>query len=239
MAWHKFWTWSALSLALLIALAAFEQQRSAVIVAGPACSGTGAIDSEERLLLDLINGYRADHDLSPYTLSHHLNRSASWKVNDIAAHGYFAHDDTPIGRPWGQRIRDCGYRFNVYLGENLAGGDSTAAGALDIWQHSPGHDALLLSDTFRAIGIGRAKDGNGYWYWAMDVGGQTDPRRAGGDVDCDDDIDTIDAGLVLQRAAGYIISLRCETEADLDNSASVTAMDALLLLQNASRQQGS
>jgi uncharacterized protein YkwD len=201
--------------------------------AGPNCSATGSIDAEELRLLQLINNYRTQYGVTQLVFSNALNRSAAWKAQHVADNGYFAHDDTPISRTWQQRMRDCGYTANTYLGENLAGGDSTAAGALRIWQNSPGHNALMLDGTFRAVGLGRARDASGYWYWAMDVGGEVDARIAGGDVDCNNRINTVDASLILQRAAGLTPSLPCDTEADADNSGTVDAADALLVLQHA------
>jgi uncharacterized protein YkwD len=201
--------------------------------AGPTCEGTGSVDSEELRLLQLINTYRAQNGVSQLIFSNSLNRSAAWKVQHIADNGYFAHDDVPIDRTWTQRIRDCGYTINTFLGENLAGGDSTAAGALRIWQNSPGHNALLLDGTFRAVGLGRGRDSAGYWYWAMDVGGEVDARIAGGDVDCNNRIDTVDASLILQLAANLASSLPCETDADANNDGEVNAADALLVLQYA------
>jgi hypothetical protein len=201
--------------------------------AGPNCDSTGSIDSEELQLLRLINNYRTQNGHQPFVFSHNLNRSAAWKAQDIADNDYVAHDDTPIGRTWDARVRECGYTFNTFLGENIAGGDSTASGALDIWQHSPGHNALLLDDTFRAAGIGRAHNAGGYWYWVLDVGGTLDARVAGGDVDCNGRVDTVDASLILQRSAGLVSALECDTEADADNSGTVDATDALLVLQYA------
>ncbi len=219
-----------LAVALLFAHVGHVAPRAS---AGPNCDNTGSIDSEELQLLRLINNYRTQNGHQPLIFSHDLNRSAAWKAQDIAANDYFAHDDTPIGRPWTARIRDCGYTFNTYLGENIAGGDPTAAGALSIWQHSPSHNALLLDDNFRAVGIGRAHNADGYWYWVMDVGGIVDARVAGGDVDCNGHVDTVDASLILQRAADLLAALDCETEADADNSGAIDATDALLVLQYA------
>lgn len=201
--------------------------------AGPDCETTGSIDSEELQLLRLINDYRTQNGHQPFVFSHNLNRSAAWKAQDIADRDYFAHDDTPIGRTWDARIRDCGYTFNTFLGENIAGGDPTPAGTLDVWQHSPGHNALLLDDTFRAAGIGRAHNAAGYWFWVLDVGGVVDTRVAGGDVDCNGRVDTLDASLILQRAAALVTELSCDTEADADSSGAVDATDALLVLQHA------
>ena len=221
---------SLLAVALLFAQFGHSTPRTN---AGPNCDASGSIDSEELQLLRLINDYRTQNGNQPLIFSNSLNRSAAWKAQDIADRDYFAHNDIPIGREWTARIRDCGYTFNTYLGENLAGGDPAAAGTLGIWQHSPSHDGLILDDTFQAIGIGRAQDADGYWYLVMDVGGVVDASIAGGDVDCNGRVDTVDASLILQRAAGLVTALDCETEADADSSGTVDATDALLVLQYA------
>jgi uncharacterized protein YkwD len=226
----------SISLIALLAVAAlFAQLGHAAprASAGPNCDATGSIDSEELELLRLINDYRAQNGHQPLIFSSSLSRSAAWKAQDIADRNYFAPNDTPIGREWAARIRDCGYTFNTFLGENIAGGDWTAAGTLGIWQHSTSHNGLLLDDTFRAIGIGRAHNASGYWYWVMDVGGTVDARIAGGDVDCNGRVDTVDASLILQRAAALVSTLDCDTEADADSSGTVDATDALLVLQYA------
>jgi len=219
------------TLTVLAAFCALSVLGASPALAGPNCNSTGSIDSEELQLLRLINNYRVANGRQQYIFSHSLNRSAAWKAQHIADNDYFAHDDVPISRTWQERIRNCGYTFNTYLGENLAGGNPAASGAIDIWQHSPGHNALLLSDTFRAIGIGRARSVSGYWYWVADFGGELDARIAGGDVDCSGRVDTIDATLVLQRGAGFVVALECESESDADGSGTVDAADALFILQ--------
>jgi uncharacterized protein YkwD len=197
------------------------------------CDSTGAVDAEELHLFGLINDYRAQNGHEPFVFSHHLNRSAAWKAQDMADEGYVAHDDTPIDRTWDNRIRACGYTFNTYFGENIAGGDPTAAGTLDVWQHSSSHNALMLNDTFVAAGIGRAYNADGYPFWVLDVGGVADPPGAGGDVDCSGRVDAADATLILQRSAGLVSAFPCDTEADMDASGRVSPMDALLVLQEA------
>jgi uncharacterized protein YkwD len=203
--------------------------------AGSNCDPTGAIDSQELDFLRRINNYRSQHGLQPLVLSNSLNRSAAWKAGHMAARDYLAHDDQGIGRTWSQRIRDCGYGYNAYLGEVLAGGDAGGESPFNIWHNSPGHDEQMLGENYRAIGIGRASNGGQAppYYWAVDFGSELDARIAGGDVDCNGRVDTIDASLLLQRTAGLVVSLECETEADADNDGSVGPTDALLVLQYA------
>ena len=226
---------SACFVALLAALALIAQLGQAIphAAAGSSCDASASLDGEEARFFSLINDYRQQHGLSQLILSSALSRSAAWKAQNMADNNYFAHDDTPIGRRWLDRIRACGYAANTFIGENIAAGDSTAAGALNIWRTSPGHNAQMLNDTYHAIGVGRAynRGSDSGWYWVTDFGGVADTTISGGDVDCDGKIDSVDATLILQASAGMVSSLRCAAQADVDRSGTVDAADALLVLQ--------
>jgi uncharacterized protein YkwD len=194
------------------------------------CNADPSLDSEEREFLRLINVYRNQSGLPPLALSENLNRAAAWKANHMAVHNYFAHDDTPIGRTWGQRIRDCGYTLNTFRGENLAAGNGAAAAAFEQWRNSPGHNANMLSPNFRVIGIGRAYNASSTydWYWATDFGGASD---GAGDVSCSDGLNPIDAALILQYAAGLSGGLPCASRGDMNADGRIDAADALMVLQ--------
>ncbi len=145
-------------------------------VAGPNCTVDASIDTEEAEFLRLINEYRQQNGLSSLELSDALSRAAAWKSQDMATNGYFAHDDTPIGRTWTQRLSDCGYTFGTWLGENIAAGNASAAATFQQWRDSPGHNANMLSANFAAVGIGRAFAASSVygWYWTTDFGGVVD-----------------------------------------------------------------
>ncbi len=134
------------------------------------------LDSEEQAFLTLINDYRVANGLAPLTASYPLTRASAWKSKDMGVQSYFAHDDTPISRTWVQRIRDCGYGYNTYLGENIAAGYTTASAVFNGWKNSPGHNANMLGTNYTTIGIGRHYvGGSPYgWYWTTDFGGYDD-----------------------------------------------------------------
>ncbi len=52
-----------------------------------------------------------------------------------------------------------------------------------------------------------------------------------GDVDCDGDIDSVDALQVLRKVAGIVDSLPCEEAADVDGNKSINSVDALHILR--------
>ena len=168
---------AALILTVMLAIAAGTAfaQRSATPAAGAGdCTADPALDSEEQAFLTLINNHRAQNGKGPLAASMTLSKAAQWKSNDMGVNDYFAHDD--LTRSWVDRIRDCGYGYNTYLGENIAAGISSAQSAFDLWKNSPGHNANMLGSNYTAIGIGRAYvSGSPYgWYWSTEFGGYSD-----------------------------------------------------------------
>jgi uncharacterized protein YkwD len=58
------------------------------------------------------------------------------------------------------------------MGENVLAGRSSAGGALNLWKSSSGHNANMLNPSWKAIGIGRWVNANGYYkyYWTTTFG---------------------------------------------------------------------
>lgn len=164
---------AAIVLGVLLTMPFAQSTASRVSAAGD-CTVDATMDSEEQAFLTLINNHRAQNGLGPLTASYMLTKAAAWKSKDMATNNYFAHDD--LSRNWVQRIRDCGYGFNTYLGENIAAGYTTAQQVFDGWKNSPGHNANMLGANYTTIGIGRYYvPGSTYgWYWTTDFGGFSD-----------------------------------------------------------------
>ena len=244
----RLWAIAALVAATMSALVATGEPASA----GPSCNidqTASSIDGQEQEVLQLINEYRQNNGLAPLQLSSTLNKSAAWKSKDMADNSYFGHDDTPIGRSWTQRFRDCGYGYNTFTGEIIAAGDGTGAGTFEQWRSSASHSGNMLNTNYSAIGIGRAYNASSPygWYWTADFGGVADgytpppaatPARPpptgpvpAGDANCDRYVDSIDALMMLQLTAGLIPSLPCQEEADADGDGQITAIESALVLQ--------
>ncbi len=138
-------------------------------------------DSEELAFLSLINNYRTQNGLGTLTISTNLNRGSAWMTEDLATNNYFAHTDS-LGRSAYQRAIDCGYPSGA--GENLAAGGawSSAQAAFNAWQNSPGHNANMLGQYYKQIGIARFYlAGSQYgWYWATTFGTTDDGSGGGG-----------------------------------------------------------
>ena len=52
-----------------------------------------------------------------------------------------------------------------------------------------------------------------------------------GDVNCDENVDSIDAALILQFSAGLVGSLACQEDADVNGSGDIDSIDATIVLQ--------
>jgi uncharacterized protein YkwD len=109
--------------------------------------------------LCLINRERTRRGMSRLRLNSRLSKAARGHSTDMVRRHYFAHT-SPTGSTFAERIRSTGYLGSARswtIGENLVWGtkrQSTPAGALDMWMHSPLHRANILRRAFREVGIG-------------------------------------------------------------------------------------
>jgi uncharacterized protein YkwD len=223
---------AVLSVLVAFGLAAALGWTAPPALSGPNCDADASIDSQEQEFLRLINDYRGQNGLAPLALSDTLNHAAAWKSQHMATEGYFAHDDTPIGRTWVERLRDCGYSYNTWLGENILAASETAAAAFERWLNSAGHNANMLSSNYTAIGIGRAYvAGSPHgWYWTTDFGGDGDghsPPPASypcADLNGDGKVLVADILFVVNR---YQTG---ESAADLNGDGVVSSSDVLIVI---------
>jgi predicted outer membrane repeat protein len=79
-------------------------------------------------------------------------------------------------------------------------------------------------------GLLRPVDGDGDGSPVCDIGA-FEVQVALGDVNCDGEIDPIDAALVLQHTAGLVPSLSCQAAGDASQDGAINAIDAALILQ--------
>ena len=138
-------------------------------------------DSEEKAFLTLINNYRAQNTKVARTASVTLNRAASWMAYDMATKNYFSHTDS-LSRSPSTRMKQCDATVPG-SGENIAAGTlrDTAQEAFDAWKASSGHNANMLTGSFRQIGIARYYHGPSRydWYWVTDFSTADDGTRLG------------------------------------------------------------
>jgi uncharacterized protein YkwD len=110
-------------------------------------------------LLEAINHTRAAHGLRAVQGAPSLRTIALGHSSDMLRRGYFAHT-SPTGSTLSYRIQRSGFisEYAWTAGETLAWGWGTRAGAkatIQAWLNSPEHRAILLSSTYRWVGIGR------------------------------------------------------------------------------------
>jgi uncharacterized protein YkwD len=141
---------ASLTLAVSCLLAALSVSPITATAAAP------RVDGKERAIVRAINRQRAKHGLAKVKTSRRLARAAdfhSWEMLDA---NYFAHESRD-GSPFDQRVRR--YARHRSLGETLAMlggcGKGSARRVVRMWMRSPGHRAILLSSTYRRIGLGK------------------------------------------------------------------------------------
>lgn len=147
----------------------------ALAAAGPACAGDLSATAQAA-----ISRYRAEHGLPPVTPDPKLMRLAAEQANAMARAGVMDHS---VDRPF--QVRMASYSPEIAV-ENIAAGTKTFASTLDIWQHSPSHDANLRRAGVTRFGIASAEapDSKYKIFWALIMAGTAKPhhgvRVAGG-----------------------------------------------------------
>jgi uncharacterized protein YkwD len=116
------------------------------------------MSSQEAEVLRLVNVERAAAGCSPLVANATLNTVARAHSTDMAVQGYFSH-----------RSKDAGYNGRA-MGENIAGGQTTAAAVMSGWMKSPGHRANILRCGYKEIGVGYHKGGSYRHYWTQNFG---------------------------------------------------------------------
>jgi uncharacterized protein YkwD len=116
-----------------------------------------------------ISRYRAEHGLPAVTPDSKLMQLASEQANAMARAGVLDHD---VARPFQVRIVSYGPEVAV---ENIAAGTRTFSATLDLWEHSPGHDANLRKAGVSRFGIASAESPNSKYkvFWALVMAGAT------------------------------------------------------------------
>jgi uncharacterized protein YkwD len=125
---------------------------TAVAAAGPA-----RLDAREEAMIRGINHARARYGLGPVRVSHRLNRAADFHSWEMLDGNYFAHASRD-GGPFDARVHRFAHPRAV--GETLAMlggrcGRGSARRVVRMWMHSAGHRAILLSGTYRRVGLAK------------------------------------------------------------------------------------
>jgi hypothetical protein len=128
-------------------------------------------------LVYLTNLERVSRGVPPLKAAPELMAAAQFHSDWMASHNCFRHNCS--GEPgWVARIVNAGYLNYELLGENIAGGQSTASAAISAWMGSAGHRANMLNPGFREAGGGYAYSASARYrhYWTMDFGSRRDDQ---------------------------------------------------------------
>jgi uncharacterized protein YkwD len=122
----------------------------------------------DRATLCLLNVERKRFRLPTLRLSDRLDNSAQSWTNTMVHDHSFSH-----GSDFGSRISATGFDWSQ-IGENIADGYRTPAGAVTAWMRSTGHCQNILSPEFREVGAG-FDDGTAvgsyqHGTWTLDLG---------------------------------------------------------------------
>ncbi len=126
-------------------------------------------DDLAQQVLTLINIERARVGVAPLSWDPTLAGIAEDFACTMAAQDFFDHVNPANGEGPAERAIEGGYEF-FGIGENLAGGQTTAAAAVEGWLDSPGHRDNLLSPEWRETGIGVRRGGSLRIYWVQEFG---------------------------------------------------------------------
>jgi uncharacterized protein YkwD len=133
-----------------------------------------AAEELERPILDQLNAVRRAHGLRPLRLSSALARAADDHVRALALAGQFRHEwsDGRAFNTWIRRYYPIGGARFWSVGENLiwSSGGLDAAQTANAWLASPSHRRVLLTPSWRELGIGVVRaQGAGGRYGGADV----------------------------------------------------------------------
>jgi len=156
----------------------------------PVSSG-GFTREIESSILRFTNDERRLNGISAFLTNSCLNEIARAHSEDMAANGYFSHDNLrgqdpsaraslhgcPIQKQMGGGMTMIGIGENIgkmptgnVVGHGYVSDtpQSVARAQVDSWMGSPGHRANILNPTYSSLGVGTAKDAYGYYISTQD-----------------------------------------------------------------------
>ena len=125
--------------------------------AAAAANRSARLDNRERAIVRSINHQRAKYGLAPVRANARLSRAADYHSWEMLDANYFAHTSRD-GGPFDERVRR--FANKRALGETLAMlggrcGSGSARRVVRMWMNSPPHRSILLSSSYRRVGVGK------------------------------------------------------------------------------------
>jgi uncharacterized protein YkwD len=132
----------------------------------------------ENQILEIANQRRAEGancgsagsfgPAGPLTMNPALRCSSRVHSKDMVDRNFFDHNN-PSGESPFQRMGMAGYQYST-AGENIAGGNSTAAATMQQWMGSDGHCANIMNASFTELGVGYYPGGQYGHMWTQNFG---------------------------------------------------------------------
>ena len=124
-------------------------------------ASTEAMGTAALAVVCQVNAERSSRGLSPLRRDGDLAQAARGHASDMSRRNYFAHV-SPEGATLSDRLRKAGYGRpgdGWRAGEDLGWGTgdrATPNSLVDAWLASPAHKRIMLSESYREIGVGVA-----------------------------------------------------------------------------------
>lgn len=113
-------------------------------------------------ILNYLNIYRTEVNVDNLKLDNTLTIAANIRALELAYSQKFDHE-RPNGSKFHTAITEIGGTWN-YVGENIAGGYTSAKSVSEGWKNSPGHYSNMINSNFKKVGIGHVYvDKTHYW----------------------------------------------------------------------------
>ena len=124
------------------------------------------LTGQENEVIRLVNLERDKAGCGSVELDTRLRTAMRLHVQELGEHdGLYISHVSDDGRTFVDRAEAQGY--DDPGGENVARGQRDAADVMDSWMSSEGHRANILDCSFKAIGVGAVKSGNGTIVWGQ------------------------------------------------------------------------
>lgn len=163
---------SSRGLVAVVALALAAATVAGLVGARPviAWDGSEARPASEVQLTELTNQSRAGAGRTALPTDPALVEFARQRSRDMAERGYFSHRDPSTGAMVFETMTAAGYCYRV-AGENIGwlGGrdDGAEVRVNEMFLESPTHHAVLMGETWTAMGVGTFRRADGRKFWTV------------------------------------------------------------------------
>lgn len=122
--------------------------------------------SSRNIILNKTNEFRKEKNIPELILDEELSKIATLRAMEIAYSGVMSHT-RPNNKEWITIVKEfTGKEQETRMAENIAGEFDTDVQVVEEWHNSKSHNAIMLEENFKKIGIGKYSF-NGKTYWVQ------------------------------------------------------------------------